>query len=71
MRLSAQDAPFNGAPAPSAHLKNPYSGQQAAAAAGRARYHALFNETRVARYVLGVAFDNHNPADYEWPTLIA
>ena len=45
--------------------------RQAAAAAGRARYHALFNETRVARYVLGVAFDNHNPADYEWPTLIA
>jgi len=45
--------------------------RQAAAAAGRARYHALFNETRVARYVLGVAFDDHNPADYEWPTLIA
>lgn len=39
MRLSAQDAPFNGAPAPSAHLKNPYSGQQAAVAAG-ARFYA-------------------------------
>jgi hypothetical protein len=45
--------------------------RQAAAAAGRARYHALFNETRVARYVIEVAFDDHNPADYEWPTLIA
>jgi hypothetical protein len=45
--------------------------RQAAAAAGRARYHALFNETRVARYILGVAFDAHDPAEYEWPTLIA
>jgi Glycosyl transferases group 1 len=45
--------------------------RQAAAAAGRVRYHALFNETRVARYVVDVAFDTHNPADYEWPTLIA
>lgn len=43
--------------------------RQAAAAAGRARYHTLFNETLVARYVLEVAFDCHNPADYEWPTL--
>jgi hypothetical protein len=45
--------------------------RQAAAAAGRARYHALFNETRVARYVVGVATDTHDPAEYEWPTLIA
>ena len=45
--------------------------RQAAASAGRARYHALFNETSVARYLLDVAFDTHNPADYEWPTLIA
>jgi hypothetical protein len=45
--------------------------RQAAAAAGRARYHALFNETRVARYVLEVAFDWHDPGNYEWPTLIA
>ena len=45
--------------------------RQAAAAAGRARYHALFNETSVARYVLDVAFGTHNQADYEWPTLIA
>ena len=43
--------------------------RQAMAAAGRARYHALFNETLVARYVLGVAFDTHDPADYPWPTL--
>ncbi len=45
--------------------------RMAAAAAGRARYHALFNETRVATYVLNVAFDSHSAADYEWPTLIA
>jgi hypothetical protein len=45
--------------------------RQAMAARGHARYHALFNETRVARYVLNVALDAHDPKDYEWPTLIA
>jgi hypothetical protein len=44
--------------------------RQAIAAAGRARYHALFNETRVAQYVMEVAFDAHDPGRYEWPTLI-
>lgn len=43
----------------------------AMAAAGRARYHALFNETVVARYVMEVAFDAHDPTRYAWPTLIA
>jgi len=41
------------------------------AAAGRARYHALFNEVAVARYLLNVAGDSHDPQDYEWPTLVA
>jgi hypothetical protein len=45
--------------------------RQALAEAGRARYHALFNETMVARYVVEVACDVHDPARYEWPTLIA
>ncbi len=45
--------------------------RQAVAASGRARYHALFNEEVIARYVLGVACDAHDPARYEWPTLIA
>jgi hypothetical protein len=45
--------------------------RQAMATAGRARYHALFNETIVARYVVDVAFDSHDPSRYEWPTLIA
>jgi hypothetical protein len=45
--------------------------RQALAEAGRARYHALFNETLVARYVVDVAFDSHDPSRYEWPTLIA
>ena len=45
--------------------------RMAVAAAGRARYHALFNETRVAGYVLDVAFDRHDPEKYEWPTLLA
>jgi hypothetical protein len=43
--------------------------RQALAEAGRARYHALFNETLVARYVVEVAFDAHDPKRYEWPTL--
>jgi hypothetical protein len=44
--------------------------RQSHAAAGRARYHALFNETIVAGYIIGVAFNQHDPARYEWPTLI-
>jgi hypothetical protein len=45
--------------------------RQAMATAGRERYHALFNETLVARYVADVAFDSHDATRYEWPTLIA
>ena len=44
--------------------------RQALAQAGRARYHALFNETVVAGYVVDVAFGTHDAARYEWPTLI-
>jgi hypothetical protein len=45
--------------------------RQAIGQAGRARYHALFNETLVARYVVDVACGGHDPKRYEWPTLIA
>ncbi len=45
--------------------------RMALASAGRARYHALFNETLVAGYVLGVAFGTHDAARYAWPTLLA
>ncbi len=45
--------------------------RQAVAQAGRARYHALFNETLVAGYVVDVAFGTHDASRYEWPTLIA
>ena len=45
--------------------------RQAVAQAGRARYHALFNETVVAGYVVDVAFATLDAARYEWPTLIA
>lgn len=41
------------------------------AASGRARYHQLFNEQVVAKYIVDVAFDQHDPRDYEWPTLLA
>ena len=44
--------------------------RQAVAQAGRARYHALFNETVVAEYVVDVAFGTHDAGRYEWPTLI-
>jgi hypothetical protein len=45
--------------------------RQSVAAAGRRRYHDLFNETLVARYVVDVAFDSHDPARTEWPSLVA
>ena len=45
--------------------------RQDMAAAGRARYFALFNEQAVARYLVEVAFDHLVPDQYEWPTLIA
>jgi hypothetical protein len=43
--------------------------RMAVAAAGRARYHELFNEQRVAAYVLDVALDRLDPGAYPWPTL--
>jgi hypothetical protein len=45
--------------------------RQAIAAAGRARYFALFNEQVIAKYIVDVAFERHDPNRYEWPTLIA
>ena len=45
--------------------------RRALAQAGRARYHALFNETAVAEYLVGVATGTHDQARFEWPTLIA
>ncbi len=39
------------------------------AAAGRARYDALFNERIVARYVVDVAFDRCEPKATPWPSL--
>jgi len=49
-------------------LENPPE-RCAMAAAGRARYHALFNETLIARYLVDVACDTHDPKNYGWPTL--
>lgn len=36
---------------------------------GRERYHALFNERIIARYVVEVALGTVNGSDYPWPTL--
>ncbi len=49
-------------------LENPAE-RCAMAAAGRARYHALFNETLIARYLVEVACDTHDPKNFCWPTL--
>jgi hypothetical protein len=43
--------------------------RMALAAAGRARYHELFNERRVAAYVLDVALDRLDPSAFPWPGL--
>lgn len=43
--------------------------RQALAKAGRDRYHALFNEQIVARYIMEVAFGVLRESDYSWPTL--
>ncbi len=40
------------------------------AAAGRARYYAMFNEQIVAGYMLDVAFDRLDPGAHPWPTLL-
>ena len=45
--------------------------RRSVAAAGRRRYHALFNEQAVAAYLVDVAFDRLDPAAYPWPTLHA
>ena len=38
---------------------------------GRARYHALFNEQIVAKYIWDVAFGAFRETDYPWPTLFS
>jgi hypothetical protein len=45
--------------------------RQRVAAAGRARYHELFNERVVARYIVDVAFDRWDPRSVAWPSLYA
>ena len=47
------------------------AGRQARASAGRSRYHALFNEQIVARYVVDVALGKLRESDYPWPTLFS
>jgi hypothetical protein len=43
--------------------------RMALAGAGRGRYHDLFNEQRVAAYLLDVAFGRLDPDAWPWPTL--
>jgi hypothetical protein len=53
-----------------AHLAAHPAERMAVAAAGWSRYHQLFNEQLIAKYVIDVAFDQMDPRDYEWPTLL-
>lgn len=44
--------------------------RQMLAKAGRERYHSLFNEQIVAKYILEVALGTLNSSNYIWPTII-
>ena len=44
--------------------------RQTLAKAGRARYHTLFNEQIIEKYIVDVAIGNINPANYLWPTIV-
>jgi hypothetical protein len=44
--------------------------RQKLARSGRERYHSLFNEQIVARYVVDVALGTLDPSAYPWPTLL-
>ncbi|THD44591.1 MAG: glycosyltransferase family 1 protein [Bradyrhizobium sp.] len=43
--------------------------RQGLAAAGWARYHALFNERAIAKYLFDVAFGRFDPTSVSWPSL--
>ncbi|MGD1035684.1 MAG: glycosyltransferase [Roseiarcus sp.] len=45
--------------------------RRSVAAAGRARYHALFNEQAVAKYIVDIAFGRLDETAAPWPTLHA
>ncbi|MCE9648808.1 MAG: glycosyltransferase [Parvibaculum sp.] len=42
--------------------------RQTVAQKGHAKYHALFNERIVARFIAEATFGTHKAADYAWPT---
>jgi hypothetical protein len=44
--------------------------RMAIAARGRGRYGELFNERRVAGYLIDVALDRLDPATLPWPSLV-
>jgi len=50
-------------------LASDQAGRQRLAASGRARYHALFNEALVAKYIVDVGFDRFDEQSIPWPTL--
>lgn len=51
------------------HLKGDAPARQALAGKGRTRYHALFNERVIAKYMVDAAFGTIREADFPWPTI--
>jgi hypothetical protein len=51
-------------------LKNSPRRRREIAGAGRKRYHHLFNEVVIARYIEDVAFERLSAGAYEWPALL-
>ena len=53
-----------------ARLKRDDAKRRAMAEAGWRRYHALFDSRIVGQYMLDALYGEHDPAKYEWPTLV-
>lgn len=43
--------------------------RMAVAKKGWVKYHQLFNERLIAKYIADIMFDEFNPQDYPWPTI--
>ncbi len=43
--------------------------RMAVAQKGWAKYHQLFNEKLIAKYIADLMFDEFNSTDYPWPTI--
>jgi hypothetical protein len=51
------------------YFRHDTKARQEVAKKGWVKYHALFNEKLVAKYMTDLMFDTFNANDYPWPTL--